>query len=94
VERVIDANGVEREVIRRGPRGKYVCGRCGQAKEGHICPVVDALSSDTQVPAGCCVVCDLCVSLCVLCVGWPVAAAACWLCLPRANQTLTHSAAH
>jgi len=30
-------------------RGKYTCGRCGQPKEGHVCPVPDARSIATQV---------------------------------------------
>ena len=37
-------------------RGKYKCSRCGKPKEGHICPVVEARSIDTQ--------CDLSVTGC------------------------------
>lgn len=37
-------------------RGKYKCSRCGQPKEGHVCPVVEARSIDTQ--------CDLSVTGC------------------------------
>lgn len=30
-------------------RGKYTCGRCGQPKEGHVCPVAVARSVHVQV---------------------------------------------
>lgn len=38
-----------RLIIRRGPRGKYTCGRCGAKKEGHVCNVKVARSVESQV---------------------------------------------
>jgi hypothetical protein len=35
-------------IIRRGPRGKYVCRRCGAKKGGHICTVKSIRSVQTQ----------------------------------------------
>lgn len=34
---------------RLGRRGKYICGKCGQPKEGHICKVKVARSVEIQV---------------------------------------------
>jgi len=45
----IDRDDDGRAIIRRGPRGKYTCGRCGARKEGHVCEVKVARSIDTQV---------------------------------------------
>lgn len=38
-----------RVIIRRGPRGKYTCGRCGAARAGHTCHVKMARSVECQV---------------------------------------------
>lgn len=38
-----------RLIVRRGPRGKYTCGRCGARKEGHVCDVRVARSVESQV---------------------------------------------
>lgn len=38
-----------RVIVRRGPRGKYTCGRCGARKEGHVCDIRVARSVESQV---------------------------------------------
>jgi hypothetical protein len=38
-----------RLILRRGPRRKYTCTRCGAPKEGHVCEVVETRAIDTQV---------------------------------------------
>ena len=38
-----------RQVLRRGPRGGYACGRCGKPKAGHVCGMIEGRAVETQI---------------------------------------------
>jgi hypothetical protein len=42
----------QRQIFRRGRRGKYSCSKCGQPKQGHVCLLTTMLNHETQTDLG------------------------------------------